>query len=446
MVISVIDVDLVVGFQRKKKNHAGLCGSINDYGGSVVVVVMVETRYMAARGAYLEAGLLEDSSINLIASTFLFGSKQKIISATGPLCIKESYDNLFTLKVHHNGYFTSPPDRRYNNVLVDWFDLVDSEPFSINEYDSLLEDLGFKDDRILFSHFRVRRKSLDEGFAPLMFGEDVLSLLWHVPRDIEIEVYVENGVSLVEKQMMEVCLAKGNGVLIEEIVKQMWSDEFQFGNLLFKIDHEFDLDLSQDPKEKVEEGMQWDLHTLNDDDDDDLLQLDDPIVWQQDNYHGDNEEEDIALLFAELDQLLEYVAFLNVKIRESVVGIDPPIVVVNALVVLVDARVIALEEEIQRPRKRKREMENESASAIVTFGKPNKRRRLNPTNKTEKGMEDKSGGFKARASRSIASKAKASKFKEISTLKNLPQTFTIKILRSGACHETKEKRNLRSDS
>nr|GEV96140.1 hypothetical protein [Tanacetum cinerariifolium] len=94
-----------------------------------------------------------------------------------------SYDSLFILKVHYSGYFTSPPDRRYSNALVDW----------------------------------VRGKSLDEGLAPLMSGEDVLSLLWHVPRDIETEVYVENGVSLVEKQMMEVRLAKGNGVLIEEI-------------------------------------------------------------------------------------------------------------------------------------------------------------------------------------------------------------------------------------
>ncbi|GJX29458.1 hypothetical protein Tco_0237537 [Tanacetum coccineum] len=188
--------------------------------------------------------------------------------------------------------------------------------------------------------------------APLMSDEYVLSLLWHVPRDREIEVYIENDVSLVEKQMMEVRLAKGNGVLIEEI--------------------------------------------------DDL---DDPIVWQQDNYHGDNKEEETALLFAELDQLLKHVAFLNVELRESVV-------------------------------------------------ESNKRRRLNPTDKTEKGMGDKameanvyskgpykhllkwyddsidedilefksspSGGSKAKAYRSTTSKAKAFKFKEVPTPKNPP--------------------------
>ncbi|GKA83515.1 no apical meristem protein [Tanacetum coccineum] len=116
-----------------------------------------------------------------------------------------------------------------------------------------------------------------------------------------------------------------------------------------------------------------------------------------DNYHKHNEEEETALLFFELDQLLEHVSFLNAKLRESVVGVNPPLVVVDAQVVPVDASVvpidgpvIALVEEIQRPRKRKRDMEDESAYVIVTFGRSNKRRRLNLANNTEKGMEDKS--------------------------------------------------------
>nr|GEV46670.1 hypothetical protein [Tanacetum cinerariifolium] len=82
-------------------------------------------------------------------------------------------------------------------------------------------------------------------------------------------------------------------------------------------------------------GMERDLHTLNDDDDY-LLQLDDPVVWQHDNYHRDNKEEEYAHLFAELDQLLEHVAFLNAEIRESMVGVDPPVVAVDALLVSID--------------------------------------------------------------------------------------------------------------
>nr|GFC87113.1 hypothetical protein [Tanacetum cinerariifolium] len=62
----------------------------------------------------------------------------------------------------------------------------------------------------------------------------------------------------------------------------------------------------------------------------------DPVVWQHDNYHRDNKEEEYAHLFAELDQLLEHVAFLNAEIRESMVGVDPPVVAVVALLVSID--------------------------------------------------------------------------------------------------------------
>ncbi|GJR16552.1 hypothetical protein Tco_0799204 [Tanacetum coccineum] len=43
------------------------------------------------------------------------------------------------------------------------------------------------DGRILFFHFRIPGKSIDEGLAPLMFDEDVLSLLKYVSRYREIE-------------------------------------------------------------------------------------------------------------------------------------------------------------------------------------------------------------------------------------------------------------------
>nr|GEW44450.1 hypothetical protein [Tanacetum cinerariifolium] len=238
-----------------------------------------------------------------------------------------------------------------------------------------------------------------------MSDEDMLSLLKYVPRHREIEVYVEIGVSTVEKQMMEVRLGKGKGVLIEEIAKD---DDVEYKNkaLMSKLaplgegrgtsHYSFsDSDSSDQPpwssecmngKRKQWWRMEGDLHTFNDDD---LLQLDDLDFWLQDNNNGDNEEEEIAQLFVELDQLLEHVDFLNVKLRESVVGVDPLVVAVDVPVVHVDALVIALEEEIQRPKKKKREMEDESASGVVAFGRPNKGRRLNPDEKTEKVVKDK---------------------------------------------------------
>ncbi|GKE77989.1 hypothetical protein Tco_1544109 [Tanacetum coccineum] len=155
------------------------------------------------------------------------------------------------------------PHHRIGDTVVDWYDLLDSELFSINEYDSLLKDLGFKDGRILFSRFRIPGKSLDGGLTPLMSDEDVL----------------------------KVSLGKGNGVLIEEIIED------------------------DDVENKNEASMS---------------KVDDPVVWQQDNYHGDNDEEEITHLFVELEQLLEHVDFLSVELRESVVGVDPLVVVVDA--------------------------------------------------------------------------------------------------------------------
>nr|GFA64439.1 transposase, MuDR, MULE transposase domain protein [Tanacetum cinerariifolium] len=52
-----------------------------------------------------------------------------------------------------------------------------------------------------------------------MSDENVVSMLKYVPRYRGIEVYVENGVSLVEKQMVKLRLGKGKCVVIEEIVK-----------------------------------------------------------------------------------------------------------------------------------------------------------------------------------------------------------------------------------
>ncbi|GKE23838.1 hypothetical protein Tco_1435350, partial [Tanacetum coccineum] len=124
-----------------------------------------------------------------------------------------SYDNLFTLKLHHSENFTSLPDRRYRYAVIEWYDLVDSKRFSIYGFDVMLEDLGIKGGSFLFSHFRIPGKSLDKGLVPLISHQDVLSLLKYVPRYKEIKVYIE-------KHTMEVVFGKGKGkgVVIEEIV------------------------------------------------------------------------------------------------------------------------------------------------------------------------------------------------------------------------------------
>ncbi|GJX74979.1 hypothetical protein Tco_0313574 [Tanacetum coccineum] len=108
---------------------------------------------------------------------------------------------------------------RFCFQVIDWYDLVDSDHFSLDEYDALLEDLRFNDGGILFSHFRIPGKSLDEGFVLLMSKENLVNVLKYVPRYKEIEVDIKNGVSSIESHMMEARLSQGKGMVIEEILE-----------------------------------------------------------------------------------------------------------------------------------------------------------------------------------------------------------------------------------
>ncbi|GJW52709.1 protein ABCI12, chloroplastic [Tanacetum coccineum] len=163
---------------------------------------------------------------------------------------------------------------RYNNAVVDWYDLVNSDLFLINEYDSLLEDLGFKDVRILFSQFMVPGKSLNEGLAPLMSDEDVLIslakgkgvLIEEIVEDDDVENENEASTSKVAP------LGEGCGISIygfsdfnssdhpswsfeckNEKRQPRWSDEFQFRNLLC---------LTTTTPEQLAFGLQWFMKPL----------------------------------------------------------------------------------------------------------------------------------------------------------------------------------------
>ncbi|GKA62668.1 hypothetical protein Tco_0762187 [Tanacetum coccineum] len=128
-------------------------------------------------------------------------------------------------------------------------------------------------------------------------------------------------------------------------------------------------------------GLVGDLKTWNDDDD--LLQQVDPYDWQQDPYHGDDEAEENAELYAELNDLLEWFPFLNDELKENVVGVDAPVVAVKEQLERIEH---VVDEEIERPRKRKRENEDESASAnVLPFGK------IKQEEKVESSLEGREG-------------------------------------------------------
>ncbi|PWA97306.1 hypothetical protein CTI12_AA030120 [Artemisia annua] len=132
---------------------------------------------------------------------------------------------MFTLQIHHNGEFTSTPGRRYLFGDTDWFDGVHCDVFSMDLLGEMLEDLGYTDRTLVFTHFRIPDESLDDGLLPLKSEEDVRRLVEYVPIFTQLELYIETGVSVVECEMMERMMSKGKGVVIEEIVDHNVNDD-----------------------------------------------------------------------------------------------------------------------------------------------------------------------------------------------------------------------------
>ncbi|PWA65083.1 hypothetical protein CTI12_AA258010 [Artemisia annua] len=125
---------------------------------------------------------------------------------------------MFTLEIHHNGQFTSTPGRIYLFGDTDWFDGIHCDVFSMGLLGEMLEDLGYTDRTLVYTHFRLPGESLDDGLLPLKSDEDVKTLVEYVPFFTQLELYIETGVSIVECEMMDRMMTKGKGVVKEEIV------------------------------------------------------------------------------------------------------------------------------------------------------------------------------------------------------------------------------------
>ncbi|PWA86677.1 hypothetical protein CTI12_AA130470 [Artemisia annua] len=125
---------------------------------------------------------------------------------------------MFTLEIHHNGQFTSTPGRIYLFGDTDWFDGIHCDIFSMGLLGEMLEDLGYTDRTLVYTHFRLPRESLDDGLLPLKSDEDVKTLVEYVPFFTQLELYIETGVSIVECEMMDRMMTKRKGVVNEEIV------------------------------------------------------------------------------------------------------------------------------------------------------------------------------------------------------------------------------------
>ncbi|GKB47396.1 mutator type transposase [Tanacetum coccineum] len=101
--------------------------------------------------------------------------------------------NLFSIKIHHGGYFTNPPNREYKKGTFNYFDMVDVDLFSVIDLNDMLCQLGYGKKDIMHYHYKILNNSLNYGLLALASDVDVRSMIKYIGKLKRIEVYVQHG-------------------------------------------------------------------------------------------------------------------------------------------------------------------------------------------------------------------------------------------------------------
>ncbi|GJU52716.1 retrovirus-related pol polyprotein from transposon TNT 1-94 [Tanacetum coccineum] len=126
------------------------------------------------------------------------------------------------MRIHHGGYFTDLPRRKYVNGKENIVDASSIEEFSVYEVDSIMKQLGYNETvEPIYYHFLILRKDLDVGLEALGTEDDVLNFSKYVANHKLIELYTKHGVT---KQNTYFMSPKANRLTTEEIVDEViWS-------------------------------------------------------------------------------------------------------------------------------------------------------------------------------------------------------------------------------
>nr|KAJ0215269.1 hypothetical protein LSAT_V11C300144210 [Lactuca sativa] len=104
-----------------------------------------------------------------------------------------SISSFCTFKINHGGLFTNTIcGGSYIDGLVDHFDFMDMDVFSVHELDDTMTVLGYNDGGIMFYHFMILETNLDSGLLPLDTDQEVIQLARYVPNHKEINLYIEH--------------------------------------------------------------------------------------------------------------------------------------------------------------------------------------------------------------------------------------------------------------
>ncbi|GJR04897.1 hypothetical protein Tco_0527881 [Tanacetum coccineum] len=126
------------------------------------------------------------------------------------------------MRIHHGGYFTDLPRKKYVNGKENIVDVSGIEELSFYKFDSIMKQLGYNEIvELIYYHFLIPGKDLDVGLEALGNEDDVLNFSKYVANHELIELYTEHGVTKLNTYFMS---PNANRLTIEEIVDEViWS-------------------------------------------------------------------------------------------------------------------------------------------------------------------------------------------------------------------------------
>nr|KAJ0201911.1 hypothetical protein LSAT_V11C600323540 [Lactuca sativa] len=160
---------------------------------------------------------------------------------TQPPDLRKEYGSISsfcTFKINHGGSFTNTVSgRSYIDGLVDHFDFVDMDVFSVHELDDMMAVLGYNDGGIMFYHFMIQEIDLD-----------IIQLARYVSNHKEINLYIEHGNTRVVpyiKSPLKVRIEEVEGDHSPEMNRVRMKRKLAVGSCSKKLDLNEPADLSK---------------------------------------------------------------------------------------------------------------------------------------------------------------------------------------------------------
>ncbi|CAI9280922.1 unnamed protein product [Lactuca saligna] len=100
---------------------------------------------------------------------------------------------LIKITIHHGGFFTELLGRKYVEGKLAFFDVIDTDLFSVHGLNDMICEIGYYADETMYYHYRIPNLDLNFGLKALGNDQGVIYMAQYVPQNKVLNVYVEHG-------------------------------------------------------------------------------------------------------------------------------------------------------------------------------------------------------------------------------------------------------------